>query len=85
MDEIPPTTAMDMTRSDSLGWNARDRKEPVAGTRRPPASAPIAPETANAVSFARVGEMVYADAVISLSRTAISVRPIPECLSRQRR
>ena len=59
MDEIPPTTAMDMTSNDSLGWNARDRKDPVAGTRRPPASAPIAPETANAVSFARVGEMVY--------------------------
>ena len=52
MDEIPPTTAMDMTSNDPLGWNARDRKDPVAGTRRPPASAPIAPETANAVSFA---------------------------------
>ena len=58
MEEMPPTTAIDMTRSDSLGWKASARKDPVAGTRRPPAKAPIPPETANAISFARVGEIV---------------------------
>ncbi len=44
---------------------------------RPPASAATPPEIAKAMSFARVGDTVYAAALVSLSRTASNERPIP--------
>ncbi len=45
--------------------------------KSPPANAATPPEIPNAMSFARVGDTVYAAALVSLSRTARSERPMP--------
>ena len=56
--------------SRGAAWRGRPR----TGRRR---SAATPPESANAISFARVGDTVYAAALFSLSRTASSDRPMP--------
>ena len=85
-DESPPTTETASTRSDSLGREVVGKLVVWPAANRPPASAATPPESANAISFARVGDTVYAAALVSLSRTASSDRPMPvrrKCVTTQ--
>ena len=76
-EDKPPTTETARTRSDSSGAKYSGSCVVCPAAKSPPASAATPPDSANAMSLARVGDTVYAAAFVSLSRTASSDRPMP--------
>ncbi len=73
----PPITAMVTTLIEVSTGNDVTPNWTKRPAKSPPASPQIAPEIANAVSLARAGAMVNAAVARSLSRVAITERPIP--------
>ena len=73
----PPITAMVTTLIDVSTGNDVTPNWTNSPAKSPPASPQMAPEIANAVSFARAGTTVNAAAERSLSRVAITERPMP--------